>query len=81
MARREAARGNRALGMAQGQLEKVHRHGIYDFEVDTTAMAAADCAAQIAEFLAAGPHPAAFARIKGKHGIDPADSTFVLDWW
>ncbi|NKB69859.1 MAG: chloramphenicol phosphotransferase [Candidatus Latescibacteria bacterium] len=80
LARREKERGDRSVGMAQGQLERVHAHGIYDFEVDTTAIPALDCARQIAEFLAADPKPQAFVRMKAERGIDPADPTFVLDW-
>lgn len=79
--RREQNRGDRALGMAVGQLEKVHAHAIYDFEVDTTSTPTATCAAQIAEFLATAPIPKALPTLKETLNIDLVKSDFVLDWW
>lgn len=32
---RERGRGDRTLGQAAAQYERVHAHGVYDFEVDT----------------------------------------------
>ncbi|MBX3579016.1 MAG: chloramphenicol phosphotransferase [Rhizobiaceae bacterium] len=46
---RELARGDRMPGLARWQVERVHRGKRYDFEVDTTATSAADCAAAIRE--------------------------------
>jgi len=52
---REHARGDRHAGSAAGQLEQVHDGVTYDFEVDTTSKSTAECAAEIARYLAAQP--------------------------
>lgn len=49
--RREIARGDRILGQARGQIDLVHQHVGYDFEVDTTSTPPVACAAQIAANL------------------------------
>ena len=79
--RREGQRGDRALGMAIGQLDKVHAHDSYDFEVDTTATDPTTCAAQIAAFLAEDPVPHALAGLKKAWQLDLEDPSFELDWW
>jgi chloramphenicol 3-O phosphotransferase len=47
-AAREAARGDRAAGMARSQADAVHRGVAYDLVVDTTHTDAASCARAIA---------------------------------
>ncbi|MBL6851974.1 MAG: AAA family ATPase [Alphaproteobacteria bacterium] len=44
---REKSRGDRALGLARGQFDVVHRGRSYDFTVDTTAASADECALSI----------------------------------
>ncbi len=61
---RELARGDRTPGQAMKQYERVHAHGIYDFEVDTSYTSAVDCAQQIVDFLASGERPKAFKQIQ-----------------
>ena len=78
--RRERQRGDRAIGMAVGQLERVHAHGVYDFAVDTSVASPLECARRIAEF-AEGASPRAFAELKAARGVDPAEARFELDWW
>jgi chloramphenicol 3-O phosphotransferase len=46
--RREAARGDRVIGQARGQLGQVHAHIVYDLEVDTGASSIEACAEAIA---------------------------------
>lgn len=41
---RERSRGDRTLGQAAAQHERVHAHGVYDFEVDTSLMSPEECA-------------------------------------
>ncbi|WP_030059986.1 MULTISPECIES: chloramphenicol phosphotransferase CPT [Streptomyces] len=53
-AAREAARGDRAPGMAAAQAEAVHEGVAYDLLVDTSQASAADCAGLIAERVLAG---------------------------
>lgn len=48
---REAARGDRVLGMAALQAEHVHRGVAYDCEVDTTSAASEACAQVIARHI------------------------------
>ena len=61
--RREQARGDRFPGTAERQFPRVHRHNLYDLEVDTTYTGPEACAEQIRTFV--GSHaPAAFARLR-----------------
>ena len=46
---RERGREDRVVGMATSQAERVHRGMVYDVEVDTTNMSAAECAHLIAQ--------------------------------
>jgi chloramphenicol 3-O phosphotransferase len=62
--RRERTRGDRLPGSAAAQAPLVHAHDDYDLECDTTATSPADCAAQIAAYLPARPHPGAFDRLR-----------------
>jgi chloramphenicol 3-O phosphotransferase len=48
---RERVRGDRAVGTAAWEFERVHESMNYDFEVDTTATSAETCAVSILEFL------------------------------
>lgn len=41
---REKSRRNRTLGQAAAQFPLVHRHGVYDLEVDTSLMSVEQCA-------------------------------------
>jgi chloramphenicol 3-O phosphotransferase len=50
-ARREAARGDRALGLVRGQAEVVHRFPRYDLELDTTATPVAEVARRLEEYV------------------------------
>jgi chloramphenicol 3-O phosphotransferase len=58
--RRERARGDRVIGAAAQQLQSVHQHGLYDFEVDTGTSSPRDCAEAIKEFLKRPPAQRAF---------------------
>jgi chloramphenicol 3-O phosphotransferase len=60
---REAARGDRTLGQAAKQFHKVHAHGVYDLEVDTSVLSVEECAAQIEAFVR-NKAPTAFARLR-----------------
>lgn len=56
---RERRRGDRTLGQAAGQHERVHAHEIYDFEVDTSLMSPEECADAIIRQIKVTP-PFAF---------------------
>jgi chloramphenicol 3-O phosphotransferase len=64
LARREHARGDREPGLAAAQQHRVHSHGIYDIEVDTTTAMPRECAALIERALARGERPNAFDRLR-----------------
>jgi chloramphenicol 3-O phosphotransferase len=49
---REARRGDRAVGLARWQFERVHRGMVYDLEIDTAAKSPEDCARAIKESFA-----------------------------
>lgn len=71
--RRERARGDRVPGTAAAQFPVVHRHGLYDFEVDTGTSGPAECARAIKEFLARAPAHRAFDELRGRaRGHDPS---------
>jgi len=46
----------------------VHLPGIYDLEVDTSLLSAAECAEAIRQRLSDGPPPSAFARLAEREG-------------
>jgi chloramphenicol 3-O phosphotransferase len=64
LARRERARGDRQPGQAAGQLGRVHSHGSYDIECDTTVASPRACALSIMEALNRLPVPRAFDRLR-----------------
>ena len=45
--KREKARGDRGIGLAERQYARVHRHGGYDLEVDTSILSPYECAQTI----------------------------------
>lgn len=57
---RERDRGDRRIGIARSQFHEVHVHGVYDVEVDTSTMSAAECARVIKQYIASQQRPAAF---------------------
>jgi chloramphenicol 3-O phosphotransferase len=48
---RERARGDRRLGQARGQFERVLHGATYDLVVDTGVLSPAECAARVATLL------------------------------
>ena len=61
--RREQARGDRVIGTAERQFSRVHRHNLYDMEVDTTHASPEVCAERIRTFVIRDT-PTAFARLR-----------------
>ncbi|MFD9501960.1 chloramphenicol phosphotransferase CPT family protein [Streptomyces sp. NPDC060035] len=62
--RREKARGNRPAGLAALQFDRVHAHGVYDIECDTSSASPLECAHLIRDFLRHRPRPTAFERMR-----------------
>lgn len=63
--RREAARGDRPIGLARSQT-LVNSHGAYDIRVDTTAATPASCAKEIADAMPAVETPKAFDLLRNR---------------
>src|SRR5215212_472300 len=63
---RERERGDRMLGLVKSDYDRVHRHGIYDFEVDTSTLSPMECALQIKDRLQNGIPPDALQRLHHK---------------
>jgi chloramphenicol 3-O phosphotransferase len=71
LARRERLRGDREPGLALAQHERVHAHGRYDLECDTTNASPLDCALSIKAFLARARdrnEPSAFDELRAAEG-------------
>lgn len=66
--RREQARGDRPAGLAAGQFDQVHSHGVHDIECDTSSASPAECAGDIKEFLRRRTTPTAFERMRPNSG-------------
>lgn len=60
--RRERARGDRPLGDARRDFETIHRHAVYDLELDSVG-APEDCADQLAAAWRLRSQPNAFTRM------------------
>ena len=65
--RREQARGDRGVGLAERQLSQVHRHGVYDLEVDTSVLSAEQCALRIKELVERDVSPQALVTLRQPH--------------
>ncbi|MBQ0825693.1 chloramphenicol phosphotransferase CPT family protein [Streptomyces tagetis] len=74
--RRERARGDRPAGLAARQYGRVHAHGLYDIECDTTTADARECARRISAFLPHRPLPTAFERLRAalRPELPPVDA-------
>jgi len=66
--RREKARGDRQVGIARWQYERVHRFGAYDFEIDTRVNTPEAGAVQLKELLLSGRKGEAFGRLRKQFG-------------
>jgi chloramphenicol 3-O phosphotransferase len=61
--RRETERGDRAPGLARYQFDRVHAHGVYDVEVDTSVLDVDSCVDRIMDTLNQWQVPGAFASL------------------
>jgi chloramphenicol 3-O phosphotransferase len=61
--RREQERGDRMSGLARTTHDLVHRHAVYDLEVDTSVSTSRECALTIAQALHQRRRPGAYARL------------------
>ncbi|NJM06243.1 hypothetical protein HC891_08675 [Candidatus Gracilibacteria bacterium] len=61
--RREAARGDRPIGLARFQYPRVYGNGLYDIKVNTSVEDSDACAGKIQEFIRSKPQVSAFTSI------------------
>lgn len=64
LVRRESVRGDKRSGLAASQADGIHRHMLYDYEVDTTERKPDEAACDLARWFFEGPAPSAFNRLK-----------------
>jgi chloramphenicol 3-O phosphotransferase len=67
--RRERERKNRTLGQARAQYDLVHKHRMYDLEVDASKLRPHECAARIREHIETRREPQAFRLIKAQEQV------------
>lgn len=78
--RREIARGDRQIGFARWQHERVHCYGPYDLEIDTSTHSPEECATQLRDLLLSGKSPQAFDRLRvqqipaSTQGVSPSET-------
>ncbi len=57
---REKDRGDRSIGTARYQFERVHVHDLYDIEIDTSRLSVDECVTRIMELINNKPKESAF---------------------
>ncbi len=72
--RRERERGDRLLGLARWQHERMDPELIYDLVVDTSLQGPDACAREVARLAGAPPAPAAFDRLRDTFARDASES-------
>jgi len=60
---REKDRGDRQIGLARYQFDRVHAHGVYDVELDTSVLSIEECVAGIIKALDDSHQPSAFQKL------------------
>ena len=63
---RERNRGDRQIGLARWQFDRVHRYGAYDFTLDTSLLSPEQGAEQLIALIKSDREPQAFARIRAE---------------
>ena len=71
---REAARGDRKIGLARYQASVVHASSEYDVEVDTHQLSPNQAAQKVMSRLESAQAPTAFDRLRLRGGINPVRS-------
>ena len=68
--RREGERGDRHIGLARYQYERVHAHRVYDLELDTSILSVEQCVEAIAERVNLGGPASAFDILQVRKNIN-----------
>ena len=79
LVKREKSRRNRTLGQATAQFPLVHRHGVYDLEVDTSIMSVKECARAIKARVESAEPPMTLSKLAGKAIRNQAPSLLTRD--
>jgi len=58
--KREVDRGNRSVGSAKFQYDRVHVHNTYDLELDTSVLSPEQCVSEIVDYVRSGKPVTAF---------------------
>jgi chloramphenicol 3-O phosphotransferase len=66
--RRETERGDREIGLARFQYDRIYRNNIQDLKVDTSIADPLTCATRINEYIVANIQPTAFSRLREHDG-------------
>ncbi|MCA8119982.1 chloramphenicol phosphotransferase CPT family protein [Burkholderia cepacia] len=61
--KREQARGDRKIGLAESQFHSIHANRHYDYVVDTSSSNVVESGQQVLEWLQTRPTPAAFTKM------------------
>ena len=69
LVRRERARSDRANGLAESQVGRIHENREYDFSVDTSCSNPTDCANAVVDWLQQAPVPLAFKKMRSRHDV------------
>lgn len=67
LARREQIRGDRKIGLANSQFDKVYCFNEYDLEVNTEELNPAECAEKILSFIKSGKDYSAFKKLSKRN--------------
>ncbi len=71
---REKERGDRNLGTARFQIERVHIHDLYDIEIDTSELSVEECVTRIIEQVYDKPKESAFHKLAARFMINKESS-------
>lgn len=67
---REKERGDRNIGTARHQFDRVHAHDLYDIELDTSVLKMDECVARILAWINNKPKEFAFQRLAAEFMVD-----------
>jgi len=71
---REKKRGDRTIGAARSQFERVHAHDLYDLEIDTSRLNVNECVTKIIELVNDKPKESAFQELAHRFMISAASA-------
>ncbi len=73
--RREKERGDRQVGFARWQFNRVHQYGEYDLTIDTERFSPEESAEKLSSLLVSGEKPQAFERLRKERNANQSCHT------